>query len=242
MLRGKVALVTGGSRGLGREICKALVDEGAYVFFTYRIQKERAQELEEYSPNLQALSLDIRDFEAVRNVVQDIVSHKGTIDILVNNAGIVDDSPLFMMDVEQWTSVIDTNLHGVFHCCKAVLKPMMVQKGGSIVNIASISGIRAAPMQSNYSASKGGLLAFARSVSSEVAAKGIRVNTVVPGFIDSGMAARMNHRHKRDMLSRIPMKRAGTAQEVAQAVVFLASSKASYITGQELCVDGGLSR
>lgn len=241
-LNGKVALVTGGSRGIGTAIVHALVQEGAFVYFTYRLQKESADKISAHSDLLESIQLDIRDSSAVSLAVQKIISEKGKVDILVNNAGVIDDAPFLMMSSNQWNDVIDTNLNGVFHCCKAVLKSMLMQKKGVIVNIASISGIRAAPMQSNYSASKGGMIAFSRSFAAEVASKGIRVNTVVPGFIDAGMAARMNHRHKRDLLSRIPMKRAGMPEEVAHAVVFLSSDASSYITGQTLCVDGGLSQ
>jgi 3-oxoacyl-[acyl-carrier protein] reductase len=242
MLTGKIALVTGGSRGLGKVICQEFIKQGAFVYFTYRVQQQLAEELSAGIDNLVPIQLDVSDAPAVLGVFNRIVEAKGRVDILVNNAGVADDAPLLMMQQTQWQKVLDVNLGGVFNCSKAAVRQMLSQRSGSIVNIASISGLRATPMQSNYSAAKGGVLAFSRSLAAEVAAKGIRVNSVIPGLIEAGMAARMNHRHKRDILNRIPMKRAGTAEEVAKAVVFLASDQASYIIGQELRVDGGLGR
>jgi 3-oxoacyl-[acyl-carrier protein] reductase len=165
----------------------------------------------------------------------------GGLDVLVNNAGVARDEPFALMSQNTWDEVLKTNLDGVFHCCRAAVRPMLAKKRGAIVNMASVAGQHAAPMQANYSASKGGVLALTATLGAELAPKGIRVNAVVPGFLDAGMAQRLDHGLAEKIKARVPIGRFGRAEEVAKAVLFLASDEASYVVGQALVVDGGLA-
>ncbi len=236
----KTVLVTGGSRGIGRAIVREFNDYNAKVFFTYNKSDNLAKNIEkEFSAK--AIKCSQRDEEAINNTVETIVNETGRIDILVNNAGITADMYLMMMSFEKWNKVIDTNINGAWRWAKAVSRPMISNQSGVIINIASITGLIGISGQSNYSASKGALLAFNRSLAAELGPKGIRVNAVVPGFIETDMTAVIPRNIKRDKKERILLKRFGTPQEVAQVVSFLASEMSTYIIGQEIVVDGGLT-
>ncbi len=239
------ALVTGGSRGIGRAICQALAAEGAFVWVHYRRQREQAfktaQLLQDAGADCAITQFDVRDDQEIRAALDRIRDQRGPLDILVNNAAITSDGPFAMMPSDRWRDVLDVNLDGTVRCCQAVFRKMMSRRRGAIVNVASIAGLRGSPGQTNYAASKGGVLAFTRSLAAEAAPRGVRVNAVVPGIIDAGMAQRLDHRTLEKAIERIPAGRPGRAEEVANAVAFLASDEASYIVGQALVVDGGLA-
>ena len=181
------------------------------------------------------------DFGTVDLAIRAFLAQRNGIDVLVNNAAIVDDKPFALMSADSWTAVLKTNLGGVYNCSRAVVRPMMAKGKGAIVNIGSVAGLIASPGQANYAASKGGIMALTRTLAVELAPNGIRINTVVPGFLTEGIAQRMNRHIAEDRRSHIPLARFGNPEEVAHAVLFLASDDASYITGQQLVVDGGLS-
>ncbi|HON11199.1 MAG: 3-oxoacyl-ACP reductase FabG [Fibrobacter sp.] len=237
---GKVALVTGGSRGIGRAVVHELASRGAKVFFTFNRDEEAAAEVEKSSGS-SAVKCSQTDSGLIAGTVDSIIGSQGKIDILVNNAGITSDQFIMTMPQEEWTKVIDTNLGGAFRWAKAVSRPMINARSGAIVNIASVSGLLGIAGQTNYASSKGALLAFSRSLAAELAPKGIRVNAVVPGFIETDMTARMPRQIKHQNLDRILLHRFGKASEVAKAVAFLLSEDASYIIGQTIVVDGGLT-
>ncbi|MBN1307847.1 MAG: SDR family oxidoreductase [Chitinispirillaceae bacterium] len=237
---GKTVIVTGGSRGIGRAIVAAFAAEGACVYFTYHRHKEAA-DTTAAETGARPVLCEQSDEPAIVAVVDDITAASGAVDILVNNAGIVADQFLMMMPRETWSKVIDTNCGGAFLWTKAVSRCMLNAKRGAIVNIASVSGMVGTAGQANYAASKGAIIAFSRSCAAEFGPKGIRVNSVVPGFIDTDMTARMPRSIKRQSLERILLRRFGTAAEVAAVVTFIASDKASYIAGQTVVVDGGLT-
>jgi 3-oxoacyl-[acyl-carrier protein] reductase len=237
---GQVVIVTGGSRGIGRAIVERFATLGARVFFTYLQNKEQAQEVAT-AFDAEAIQCSQADGEAIDAATQRIVSVAGKVDVLVNNAGITRDQWLMLMPADDWIKVLDTNVNGAFRWCKAVSRVMLGARQGVIINIASISGIMGVAGQTNYCASKGALLAFSRALAAELGAKGIRVNTVVPGFIDTDMTAKVPKPIRDQNLQRILLKRFGKPAEVAAAVTFLASSDASYIMGQTIVVDGGLT-
>ena len=244
-LVGKNAVVTGASRGLGRAIALAFAKEGAFVFVHYQQREDKAEEtlreIEAAGGKGALFGVDIRDGRAVQVAFAQLLEQVEHIDILVNNAGICRDQFFLMMEDEDWFDVLDTNIHGMYHCCKAVSRSMLARRQGVILQVASIAGTHASPGQSNYAASKGAVIGFTKTLAAELAPKGIRVNTLVPGLINTGMAARMNHRIARQKKDMIPLKRFGEADEVAKAAVFLVSDEASYIVGTTLVVDGGLS-
>ena len=236
----KVVIVTGGSRGIGKAIVADFSRQGAKVFFTYHKSDEAAQTVaQEYKAT--AARCPQSDWDAVEKVVDTIIVETGKIDILVNNAGIKADKFLMMMSHAEWNKVLDTNINGAFRWAKAVSRSMINAKSGVIINIASVSGLIGIGGQTNYAASKGAVLAFNRSLAAELGSKGIRVNAVVPGFIDTDMTAVVPKQIRRENKERILLKRFGSAEEVAHVVSFLASDKASYITGQAIIVDGGLT-
>ena len=238
----KVALITGGSRGIGRVTAMRLLVDGWTVAFTYSRSKEAALAFEaESKGSATAFEADVRDAEANRRVAEEVASRFGAIDALVNNAGVRRDALLYNMTAEQWTEVLDTNLGGVFSMTKAVLPAMMQQRRGAIVNVASLSGLHGVVGQTNYSAAKGAMIAMTRSLSREVARSGIRVNCVAPGLVDTDMIGELDAEVKREMIRQIPMRRAVRADEVAAGIAFLLSDDASGITGQVLCIDGGAS-
>jgi 3-oxoacyl-[acyl-carrier protein] reductase len=238
----RTVVVTGASRGLGRAIATAFAAEGAYVFVGYQRKLEEANEtVKLLGGRGEALGFDVTKQDEVEAAFNKVHLARGQVDVLVNNAGTTRDAPAVLMDPPDWRDVIAVNLDGAFFCSKAVLIPMLHAKRGAIVNIASATASRANPGQANYAAAKGGLLAMSRTLAAELSPKGIRVNAVVPGLIDAGMVQRMDHRALERGKARIPLGRLGTADEVAKAVLFLASDDAAYVVGCELPVDGGLT-
>jgi 3-oxoacyl-[acyl-carrier protein] reductase len=238
----RTALITGGARGIGRVTAMRLLLDGWTVAFTYSQSKEAALAFEQESKgNALAFEADVRDADANRRVVEQVVARFGAVDALVNNAGVRRDALLYNMTPEQWDEVLDTNLGGAWSMTKAVLPEMMQQRRGGIVNVASLSGMHGVVGQTNYSAAKGALIAMTRSLSREVARSGIRVNCVAPGLVDTDMIAELDADVKREMIRQIPMRRAIRADEVAAAIAFLLSDDASGITGQVLAIDGGAS-
>jgi len=236
----KSVVVTGGSRGIGRAVVERFAREGARVYFTYH-QNEAAAEQTAAACGAIAVRCPQSDLATIVEVAERVVSETGRIDVLVNNAGISRDQFVMLMPPEDWDRVIDTNLNGLYRWCKAVSRPMIEARAGAIVTIASVSGLVGIAGQTNYAATKGAQIAFSRSLAAELGPKGIRVNTVVPGFIETDMTARMPRQIKQQNLDRILLRRFGQAEEVAAAVTFLASADAAYIVGQTLVVDGGLS-
>ena len=242
---GSTILVTGASRGLGRSIAKVFAAEGAFVGLGYHRFDQHAEqtlsEIQETGGSGTLVKADVSDFKAVDRAVRTFLNQRDSIDVLVNNAAIVDDKPFALMSADSWSAVLQTNLGGVFNCSRAVVRAMMAKGKGAIVNIGSVAGFIASPGQTNYAASKGGIAALTRTLAAELAPRGIRVNTVVPGFLTEGMTQRMDRQLAEERRSHIPLARFGTPEEIAHAVLFLASDDASYITGQQLVVDGGLS-
>ena len=243
-LEGKVALVTGASRGIGRAIALALAAEGADVAVNYAgseaAAKEVAAEIEAMGRKAFVIQADIASTEASTAMIDAVVKEFGRIDVLVNNAGITRDGLLMRMKEEDWDAVITTNLKGVFNCTKAAIKYMMKQKSGNIVNISSIVGVMGNAGQANYCAAKAGVIGFTKATAKEVAARGIRVNAIAPGFIKTDMTSVLPEKVVEAMLAGIPLNRLGETEDIAKAVLFLASSDANYITGQTLHVDGGM--
>ena len=244
LLDGKVALVTGASRGIGRAIAIRLASEGAKVAINYAGNTAKAEEvkaeIEKNGGEAILVQADISSTEAVDAMVEKVVEAFGQIDILVNNAGITRDGLLMRMKEEDFDAVINTNLKGVFYCTKAVSKLMMKKRSGRIINMASVVGLMGNAGQANYAAAKAGVIGFSKSVAKELAARGINVNVVAPGFIATDMTAAMTDKAKEATLAGIPLKRMGQPEDVANAVLFLASDYASYITGQIVNVDGGM--
>jgi 3-oxoacyl-[acyl-carrier protein] reductase len=237
---GKIALVTGGSRGIGKACVEDLTARGAKVYFTYNKNDAAADELVA-SSGANKCKVSQTDDLLIDETVQKIITDNSKIDLLINNAGITADQYIMMMPVEDWIKVLDTNVTGAFRWAKAVCKPMMNARSGAIVNIASVSGLLGIAGQTNYAASKGALIAFSRALAAEFGPRGIRVNTVVPGFIETDMTAKMPRQIKQQNLDRILLRRFGKSVEVARAVTFLLSDDASYIAGQTIVVDGGLT-
>ncbi|MBU4310756.1 3-oxoacyl-[acyl-carrier-protein] reductase [bacterium] len=244
-LKNKVALVTGGGRGIGRAISLALAKEGAKVCVNYFHSKDAAEEvvkrIKENGGEAISHKADVSKLEAVNRMVEEINKQFGRIDILVNNAGLNIDKYLMIMNEEEWDKVIDVNLKGTFNCSKAVSRVMIGQRSGNIINISSVSAISGTAGQTNYSAAKGGMISFTKSLARELAPFDIRVNALAPGLIETEMVKKM----PKEMLDRIleitPLKRVGKPEEVAKAVIFLVSEEAGYITGQVIRVDGGLA-
>lgn len=244
-LNGKVAIVTGGTRGIGRAIVEELARNQVDVAFSFLKNEEKAKEVEEQVTKLGVKALPIKsnvaDFAQSKEMVNTAIKFFGKVDILVNNAGITKDKVLMMMSEQDWKDVIDTNLTGVFNCSRAVIVPMMKQKSGSIVNVTSVSGLIGMPGQVNYSSSKAGIVGFTKALAKEVAKYHITVNAVAPGFIDTEMVQVLDKKYLEEALKYVPMGRVGKAEEVAKAVMFLISENSSYITGHILNVDGGLA-
>jgi 3-oxoacyl-[acyl-carrier protein] reductase len=245
LLEGKKAIVTGGSRGIGMEIVKKFLSEGASVYFMDLVESEAMDDFQalagETGASVTFKKTDVSSEEEVTGVVKEILEDSGGIDVLVNNAGITRDGLIFRMPVENWEMVLKINLTSAFLLSKHLAMAMMKRKTGSIVNMASVVGIGGNPGQTNYSASKAGLIGFTKSLAKEVAARGVRVNAVAPGYIDTEMTKKLNEQAREAMLSQVPMGRPGTPEEVAKVVLFLASDLASYITGRVIQIDGGMA-
>jgi 3-oxoacyl-[acyl-carrier protein] reductase len=235
-----VVIVTGGSRGIGRAIVADFASAGAHVYFTYNRHEELANQVAAET-HATALCCQQCDQVAIQKVVDDVMANEGRVDVLVNNAGITDDQFLMLMPAESWDNVIDTNLNGAYRWVKAVMRPMLNVQKGAIINVSSVSGLVGIGGQTNYAASKGALIALTRALAAELGGKGVRVNGVVPGFIDTDMTAKMPRQIKRDNQQRILLKRFGNPTEVSRVVLFLCSPDASYIVGQSIVVDGGLT-
>lgn len=246
MLKGKTALITGGARGIGAAITAALAAQGANVAVIYAGSQEKAEALcaqcaQDHGVQAQAYQCDVADFAAAKAVVAQVKKDFGTVDILVNNAGITRDGLLMMMKEADFDAVISANLRGTFLCMKAVARTMMKQRYGRIVNLSSVVGLRGNAGQVNYAASKAGVIGMTKSLAKELASRGVTVNAVAPGFIDTDMTAAMPEAAKTATLASIPMQRLGAPEDIAKAVAFLASDGAAYITGQVIAVDGGMA-
>ncbi|MDE7197975.1 MAG: 3-oxoacyl-[acyl-carrier-protein] reductase [Lachnospiraceae bacterium] len=245
MLTGKIALVTGAGRGIGREIALTLAEYGADVIVNYNGSKEKAGEVVEkikaMGRKAVAVQCSVADFEACGKMITDVLAEFGRIDILVNNAGITKDNLMIKMTEEDFDAVIDTNLKGTFNTMKHMYRPFLKQKAGRIINLSSVTGILGNAGQANYAASKAGVIGLTKSMARELASRNITVNAVAPGFIDTDMTQAMTDTAKEAIVGQIPLKRVGTTKDIAEAVAFLASDKASYITGQVLSVDGGMA-
>jgi 3-oxoacyl-[acyl-carrier protein] reductase len=243
-LEGKVALVTGGSRGIGRAIALELAERGADVGINYAGNEAAAaqvvKEVENMGRKALAIQADVSNPSAVDEMFKKVLDVFGRIDILVNNAGITRDNLLMRMKEEDWDQVIDINLKGAFLCTKAVLRQMMRQKAGRIINITSISSVAGTAGQANYASSKAGLIALTKTTAREVASRGITVNAVAPGFIQTEMTDVLGEEYKQQLLEQIPLGRIGDPKDVARLVGFLASDDAAYITGQTIHVNGGM--
>jgi 3-oxoacyl-[acyl-carrier protein] reductase len=244
-LKGKVAVVTGGSRGIGRAIVLMLAKAGCQVAFNYQSRREAADKLEEevkdYGGKARASCVDVRDFEAVKLWIGDVKEEFGQLDILINNAGIIIDKALMLMSREDWGKVIDTNLNGMFNVSRACIVAFLKQKKGDVVNISSVSGVIGLPRQTNYSAAKGGMNAFTKSLAKEVAAYGVRVNAVAPGFIETDILSDLTEKQREEITQSVPLGRIGDVEDVADCVKFLLSPESQYIIGQIIQIDGGLA-
>ncbi len=244
-LSGKTCLVTGGGRGIGKAIALGLAKAGADVAITYSRSEEAANAVKEEIENLGRKSLAIQadavNFARAEEVISTIVDAWGKLDILVNNAGITKDTLVLRMNEEQWDAVITTNLKSVFNYSKAAVKPMMRNRAGAIINIGSVVGIIGNPGQTNYSASKAGIIGFSKSLAKEVGSRNIRVNVVAPGYIETEMTENLGEKVLEAMKTATPLGRTGSAEDVANAVIFLSSDASSYITGDVLKVDGGMA-
>lgn len=244
MLQSKVALVTGASRGIGREIALTLARQGATVVVNYQGSKEKADEvvkmIKANGGNAESVCCNVADFTLCGEMIQNIIEKYGRLDILVNNAGITRDGLLMKMSEEDFSTVIDVNLKGAFHTIRHASRYFLKQRSGSIINISSVSGVSGNAGQANYSAAKAGIIGLTKSVAKELGSRGIRVNAIAPGFIETDMTDAMPESAKEAIKSQITLGRIGTPADIAGVAAFLASDAASYITGQVISVDGGM--
>lgn len=244
LLENKVALVTGASKGIGNKIAHVFAQHGAQVAFTYLSSVEKGQaleaELSKYGVKAKGYRSDASDFKAAEELINAVTADFGKLDVVVNNAGITKDGLLMRMSEEQWDEVIRVNLKSVFNVTKAAIKVMMKQKYGSLIHMSSVVGVKGNAGQANYAASKAGIIGFSKSVALELGSRNVRSNVVAPGFIETEMTEVLDPKVKEEWANNIPLKRAGQTQDVADACVFLASDMSAYITGQTLCVDGGM--
>lgn len=244
LLEGKVVIITGASRGIGKGIAETFAKQGANIAFTYLSSVEKGQALEN---ELSALGVkakgyrsDAADFKAAEELVNNVVADFGTVDILVNNAGITRDTLLMRMTEQQWDEVMNANLKSIFNLTKAIQRPMLKQRKGSIINMSSVVGIKGNAGQANYAASKAGIIGFTKSVALELGSRNIRCNAIAPGFIETEMTAALDPKVVEQWKESIPLKRGGTAEDVANLAVFLGSDMSGYITGQVITVCGGM--
>ena len=242
MLKGKTALITGGSRGIGEAIVRKYVEQGASVAFTYAASAGRAEALIEElgADRVAAYKSDASNYTASEQLIKDVLAQYGTIDILINNAGITKDTLMLRMNEEQWDQVINVNLKSVFNLTKHVLRTMLKNRGGSIINMGSVVGEFGNAGQANYAASKAGIIGFSKSIAKEVGSRGIRSNVIAPGFIATDMTNELSDEQRKSYEDAIPLKKLGASGDVANACVFLGSDMSSYITGQVINVCGGL--
>jgi len=245
LLQDKIALITGGSRGIGEAIAKRYAEQGASVAFTYRSSEERAKKIE---AELQAMGVkakgyksDASSYEQAEALVKEVLEEFGQVDILINNAGITRDNLMLRMSEEQWDQVMETNLKSVFNLTKQIIRPMMKNRSGSIINMSSVVGVFGNAGQANYAASKAGIIGFSKSIAKEIGSRGIRCNSVAPGFIETDMTDELNEKTKEAFLASIPMKRLGDPNEVADVCVFLGSDMSKYVSGQTISVCGALN-
>lgn len=245
LLEGKVALITGASRGIGEAIAKKYAEHGAQIAFTYLSSEARARQLENDLRSNTSKAVAYRSnaalFSEAEKLVNDVLAEFGKIDIVVNNAGITRDNLLLRITEEQWDDVINTNLKSVYNITKHVIKPMMKQRNGSIINMSSVVGVSGNPGQSNYAASKAGILGFTKSMAQEMGSRNIRCNAIAPGFIETEMTDTLAEDVKKEFMKSIPMGRYGTAEEVANLCLFLGSDLSAYINGQVINICGGLN-
>ncbi len=244
MLTGKVALVTGAGRGIGREIALMLAKNGAAVIVNYNGSRESAQEvvaqIEQNGGSAEAMQCNVADFASSEAFAKEILAKYQKVDILVNNAGVTRDNLIMRMSEEDYDAVLDTNLKGAFNMIRQFSRGMVKQRSGKIINISSVSGVLGNAGQANYAASKAGLIGLTKSVAREFASRGINVNAVAPGFIDTDMTKNMTEEAKKTLNSMIPMGKMGSTKNIADLVLFLAGGHSDYITGQVICVDGGM--
>ena len=243
LLDGKVALITGATRGIGKGIAEVFAKEGAHVAFTYAGSVDKAKALEEELGKItkvKSYQSDASDYDAAQQLAADVITDFGKIDILINNAGITRDNLMLRMSKDDWDTIIKVNLDSVFNLTKAVIKPMMKAKSGSIINMTSVVGIKGNAGQANYAASKAGVIGFSKSIALELGSRNIRCNAIAPGFIETEMTAALDEKTVQGWRESIPLKRGGQPEDVANACVFLASEMSTYITGQVLNVDGGM--
>lgn len=243
LLDGKVALITGATRGIGKGIAEVFAKEGAEVAFTYAGSVDKAKALEEELGKItkvKSYQSDASDYNAAQQLASDVIAEFGKIDILINNAGITRDNLMLRMSKDDWDTIIKVNLDSVFNLTKAVIKPMMKARTGSIINMTSVVGIKGNAGQANYAASKAGVIGFSKSIALELGSRNIRCNAVAPGFIETEMTAALDEKTVQGWRDSIPLKRGGQPEDVANACVFLGSDMSNYITGQVLNVDGGM--
>ncbi|WP_413468660.1 3-oxoacyl-[acyl-carrier-protein] reductase [Lishizhenia sp.] len=244
LLKDKVVIITGASRGIGKAIAQKCVEEGAKVAFTYLSSEEKAKALEaELTQNggeVKGFKSNASDFDAAQKLVDDVMEAFGQVDVLINNAGITRDTLLMRMTEQQWDEVMNTNLKSAFNLTKAVQRPMLKARKGSIINMSSVVGVSGNAGQANYAASKAGMIGFTKSVAQELGSRNIRCNAIAPGFIETEMTGALDEKVVQEWRNSIPLKRGGSPEDVANATVFLASDMSAYITGQTLHVCGGM--
>lgn len=243
LLEGKVALITGATRGIGKGIAEVFAKEGAEVAFTYAGSVDKAKALEEELGKItkvKSYQSDASDYDAAQQLAADVIADFGKIDILINNAGITRDNLMLRMSKDDWDTIIRVNLDSVFNLTKAVIKPMMKARSGSIINMTSVVGVKGNAGQANYAASKAGVIGFSKSIALELGSRNIRCNAIAPGFIETEMTAALDEKTVQGWRDAIPLKRGGKPEDVANACVFLASDMSTYISGQVLNVDGGM--